>query len=125
MPDAAGKDRRVSGGPQVEDWTMAKFLMVVTSGAKDGRDTEYNEWYDNTHIHEICAIPGVISGRRYDAAQITPNPQPAPYLAIYEIEAEDPGVVLGEMMRRSQAGEMSMSDSLDIETAQIWMYQPH
>lgn len=104
---------------------MPKFLMVVTSGAKDGRDQEYNEWYDSTHIHEICAIPGVKSGRRYDAIPATPNPQPAPYLAIYEIEADDPAAVLGELGRRSQAGEMSMSDALDIETAKIWMYQPH
>lgn len=104
---------------------MPKFLMVVTSGAKDGRDAEYNDWYDSKHIHEICAIPGVTSGRRYDAAQPSPNGHPAPYLAIYEIEAEDPAVVLGEMMRRSQSGEMSMSEALDAESAQIWMYQPH
>lgn len=104
---------------------MGKFLMVVTSGAKEGREKDYNDWYDNTHIHDICSIPGVKSGKRYDAIATTPNPQPAPYLAIYEIEADDPGSVLGEMMRRSEAGEMSMSDALDIETAQIWMYQPH
>ena len=33
--------------------------------------------------------------------------------------------VLGEMMRRSEAGEMSMSDALAAETAQIWMYRAH
>jgi hypothetical protein len=104
---------------------LGKFLMVVTSGAKEGRDDEYNAWYDGTHIHDICAIPGVKSGRRYDAIPTTPHPQPAPYLAIYEIEADDPAQVLGEMMRRSEAGEMTMTDSLNLEQAQIWMYQPH
>jgi hypothetical protein len=104
---------------------LGKFLMVVTSGAKEGRDEEYNSWYDSTHIHEICAIPGVKSGRRYDAIPTTPHPQPAPYLAIYEIEADDVGAVLGEMMRRGEAGEMSMSDALNIDQAKIWMYQPH
>jgi len=104
---------------------VAKFLMVVTSSAKDGRDQEYNEWYDGTHIHEICAIPGVTSGRRYDAVPVTPNPQPGGYLAIYEIEADSPEAVLGEMMKRAQAGEMSMTDALDQTSAQIWMYKPH
>ena len=104
---------------------MAKFTMVVTSGARDGKDAEYNDWYDNQHIHDICAIPGVISGRRLDAIPVTPNPQPAPYLAIYEIEADDIGAFLGEMGRRSEAGEMPVSDSLDIESAKIWMYQHH
>lgn len=106
---------------------MAKFVMVVTSSAKDGRDDEYNAWYDNTHIHDICAIPGVVSGRRLDAVPVTPNPQPADYLAIYEIEidADNPGPVLQEMMKRSEAGEMEMTDSLDLESANIWMYKQH
>lgn len=101
--------------------------MVVTSGAKDGRDDDYNSWYDNEHIHDICGIPGVVSGRRLDAVAVTPNPQPAPYLAIYEIEvdADNPGPVLQEMMRKAEAGEMSLSDALDQETAKIWMYKPH
>lgn len=104
---------------------MGKFLMVVTSGAKPGRDDEYNAWYDGTHLAEICAIPGVTGGRRFDAIATTPNPQPAPYLAIYEIEADDPASVLGEMMRRAEAGQMSMSEALDTDTAKIWMYRQH
>lgn len=106
---------------------MTKFIMVVTSAAKDGRDDEYNTWYDNEHIHDICAIPGVVSGKRYDAVPVTPNPQPAPYLAIYEIEvdADNPGPVLQEMMKKAEAGEMSMTDALDQSSAQIWMYKPH
>lgn len=104
---------------------MGKFLMVVTSGAKAGRDDDYNAWYDGTHLAEICSLPGVSGGRRYDAIPLTPNPQPAPYLAIYEIDADDPATVLNEMMRRSQAGEMSISDALDAESAKIWMYRQH
>lgn len=104
---------------------MAKFLMVVTSAAKAGREDEYNAWYDSTHLADICSIPGVTGGKRYDAIPTTPNPQPAPYLAIYEIEADDPATVLGEMMKRAEAGQFEMSDSLDIESAKIWMYQSH
>lgn len=106
---------------------MAKFLMVVTSGAKDGRDEEYNNWYDNQHIHDICSIPGVVGGKRYDAVPVTPNPQPAPYLAIYEIEvdADNPGPMLEAMMAKAEAGEMALSDALDSESAKIWMYKPH
>jgi len=106
---------------------MSKFIMVVTSSAKEGRDDEYNDWYDNEHIHDICSIPGVISGKRFEAVPVTPNEQPAKYLAIYEIEvdADNPGPVLGAMMQKAEAGEMSVSDSLDSESAQIWMYKPH
>lgn len=104
---------------------MGKFLMVVTSDAKDGRDEEYNAWYDSTHLADICSIPGVTGGKRYDAIPTTPNPQPTPYLAIYEIEADDPASVLGELMKRAEAGQIVMSDALDAENAKIWMYKPH
>ncbi|MFA7604890.1 MAG: hypothetical protein WCY29_18000 [Novosphingobium sp.] len=104
---------------------MGKFLMVVTSAAKEGRDADYNAWYDGTHLAEICSIPGVVSGRRYDAIPVTPNPQPTPYLAIYEIETDDPASVLGEMMRRAESGEFTQSDALDTASAQIWMYKAH
>lgn len=104
---------------------MGKFLMVVTSAPKDGRDDEYNAWYDGRHLSDLLNIPGIKTGKRFDAIPVTPNPQPAPYLAIYEIETDDPAEVLGEMMRRAEAGEMPTSDALDFEQAKIWMYKAH
>ena len=102
---------------------MPKYVMVVPSTAKSGRDDEYNDWYDSTHIHDICSLPGVKSGRRFTAFEGSPNPTPGPYLAIYEIETDDLQGLMAEMFRRSQAGEMSVSDALDFESAQIWFYQ--
>ena len=103
---------------------MAKYVMVVPSAAKDGRDDDYNTWYDSEHIHDICALPGVISGRRFDAVQaVSPNPVPADYLAIYEIETDDIGAVIGELGRRATSGEMKTSDALDFDKAQVWIYQ--
>lgn len=105
---------------------VSKYLMVVTSGAKDGRDAEYNEWYDSTHIHDVCAVPGITSGQRWDAMpEASINPPPAPYLAIYEIDADDPTSATGELMRRAQAGEISHSDAIDLDTAKIWIYKQH
>jgi hypothetical protein len=104
---------------------MGKYLMVVPSGAQEGRDQDYNDWYDNTHLGQICSIPGITSGRRWDAIPQTPNPQPSPYLAIYEIETEDPSAVIAELVRRSEAGEIDFSDSLDLNAAKVWMYKAH
>lgn len=104
---------------------MAKYLMVVTSGAKEGRDEEFNAWYDGTHIHDICAIPGIAAGQRWDALEGSPNPAPAPYLAIYEIEADDPTQVVAELGRRAAAGEIEQTESLDFDTAKIWLYKKH
>jgi hypothetical protein len=105
---------------------MAKYVMVVPSSAKEGRDAEYNDWYDSTHIHDICAVPGIKSGRRFDAMpEVSMGPPPATYLAIYEIETDDIAGVMAEMGRRAAAGEMVQSDALDIESARIWIYKQH
>ena len=103
---------------------MPKFVMVAASKAKEGRDAEYTEWYDTIHIKDICSITGVKSGRRLTALpEVSPNTPPGAYLATYEIEADDPSSVLAEMMQRSQAGEFTMTDSIDMESAQIWFYR--
>src|SRR5262245_22556187 len=113
-------------GIRGKDQQMGKYVMVVPSSAKPGRDDDYNSWYDSTHIHDICAIPGVVSGRRFDARpDVSMVPPPASYLAIYEIETDDIAGVMGEMGRRASAGEMAMSDALDIESAGIWIYEAH
>lgn len=102
---------------------MGNFLMLVISNAKKGKDAEYNDWYNRRHIHDICDIPGVISGKRFEASSVSPQPQPSQYIAIYEIDAEDPNLVLEELKRRSRSGMMEMSDALDTETPQIWLYE--
>lgn len=105
---------------------MANYMMVVTSSAKDGQDDEYNTWYDNQHIHDVCATPGIGEGQRWDAIpEVSPNAPPTAYLATYEIVADNPQDALGEMMRRAEAGEMPMTDAIDLESAQIWVYKKH
>lgn len=102
---------------------MGKYVLVVPSSAKEGRDDDYNEWYDNQHIHDLLAIPGIKSGRRFAPDPISPMPPPASYLAIYEIETDDIGSVMMEMNRRAQAGELPTSDALDMESAKMWIFQ--
>lgn len=103
---------------------MAKYVMVVPSAAKEGQDAEYNTWYDNQHIHDICALPGVTSGTRFTAVpEASMNPPPTSYLTIYEIETDDIGATMAEMGRRAQAGQMPLSDALDLDSAKVWIYQ--
>ena len=102
---------------------MGKYVLVVPSSAKEGRDDDYNEWYNNQHIHDLLAIPGIKSGRRFTPDPISPMPPPADYLAIYEIETDDIGSVFAEMNRRAQSGEMSVSDSLDPASPKLWVFE--
>lgn len=102
---------------------MPRFILVATSSAKEGRDAEYNEWYDEEHMHALLSIPGIISGRRFEASPASPHPAPARYLGIFEIEADDPAEIMAELVRRGASGEISATDSLDGSSVQLWIWR--
>ena len=92
---------------------MGKYLLMATSGVREGRQAEFDTWYDTVHLNDVRAVPGVVSGKRYVVHPASPNPPPVPNLAIYEIEADDPVSVLAELGKRLQSGEMAISPALD------------
>lgn len=102
---------------------MGKYLLAIPSAANAGRDDEYNQWYDTDHLHDLLAIPGVVSGKRFKADATSPNQPPQPYLALYELELDDPSTFFDEMRRRAKTGEMKLSSALDASSAQLWLYQ--
>lgn len=86
--------------------------FVVYSNPAEGREDEYNRWYDDIHLGEVLAIPGFTAARRFRVTPIGPDAPKHHYLAIYEISAEDPGPVLADLMGRAEAGGLRMSDAL-------------
>ena len=102
---------------------MAKYSMVVQSQAVAGRDDDYNEWYDNQHFGDICALPGVTGGRRLEHAMTAMGEPGLKYLAIYDIETDDIGAVMAEMGRRGAEGQMPISDALDGPASVLWVYK--
>jgi hypothetical protein len=104
---------------------MARLILIATSGAQPGREADFNRWYDEVHAPQVCSIPGVVSCRRYRQSAQSPLPAPAPFLAIYEIETDDPKAVMGELLRRASKGELTQSSALDPSNAKLWLYEAH
>jgi hypothetical protein len=100
---------------------MTKYVMVVHSSAKPGREAEYLDWYQNVHVGDICSIPGVKSGRFFEANPASPAKPAATYLAIYELDL-DPALVLKGMAQMGQSGRMRMTDAIDLASAQITFF---
>ena len=98
---------------------MPKAVMVVLSGPSDpSREDEYNEWYGNVHVPEVCAIPGFVGARRFKVsdAGLSPVDATAPaYLAIYELDSEDIAATCKEVMVRAGDGRIHMSDALSMD----------
>jgi hypothetical protein len=85
---------------------VARGVMVVRSGPAEGREDEYNRWYDEVHVPEILAVPGFVGARRFRALDGDH------YLTVYDLEAEDITVPVAEFRARSAAGETTHSDAL-------------
>jgi hypothetical protein len=59
-------------------------LLVVWTDIAPEAEAEFNEWYNKEHVPQIVGIPGVLSGRRYQATEGEPK-----YMAIYEMADEN------------------------------------
>jgi hypothetical protein len=98
---------------------MTRHLLLVTTKAAEGRDDEYHTWYDQVHVADVLAIPGVIGAQRFDTVPTGAGDQPpAEYLAVYELDRE-PAEVVTELMARFGDGRMKMSDAMDLSATKL------
>ncbi len=96
---------------------MARFKMIALTNPLPGREAEYHDWYQNHHLPEICAFPGVLGAQRYVEAAALLGGDARKYLAIYDIETDDLGALLGSIGAASKAGRMTQTDASDNATA--------
>ena len=95
---------------------MPKGIMVVQSRPSDpAREDEFNDWYSNTHLPEIRAVPGFVAARRYRVHDSSGGSSAHSYLAIYEIDADDLTDPVEELRARSAAGRTHTTDALQTD----------
>lgn len=91
---------------------MARQVMILQSSAKPGRGEEYSEWCQTRHFPDIMRIPGVVAARRY-ALRAGGADEPARFMAVFDLDCEDPQDVVKEMQRRNGTAQMPSSDCFD------------
>ncbi|MDQ4420361.1 hypothetical protein OOT33_07930 [Sphingobium sp. DEHP117] len=94
---------------------MAKFKMVVLTNAVDGRDAEFNSWYDDVHLPDVMDIPGIVGAERFRMREGSRWN----YLAIYDVDCDNVTDVQNELDARAGTDRMTMTDALDM--ADIYM----
>jgi hypothetical protein len=106
---------------------MAKHTFIVLSNATSGNDDTFNDWYSNTHVHDVLKVPGFVSAQRFKVLE-APGPTGAMpgwrYLALYEIETDDLAASLGELGKRIGGPAMAMSDTMDMASAVALTFTP-
>jgi hypothetical protein len=66
------------------------YYQVVFTAFTDGKEDEFNSFYDNHHAPELAAIPGFVSAQRMILARPSTSSIPASkYLAMFKVETSD------------------------------------
>ena len=100
---------------------MAQYFFVVITNAIAGQEQEFNTWYDQRHLADVLRIPGFVASRRFELAQ-PQSDLPGRYLALYELETDDPQAALAELTRRAGTEQMVISEALDASKASATLF---
>jgi len=100
---------------------MARYVYAIFSNAVSGKEDEYNRWYSEEHLDDVLRVPGFIAAQRFRLA-LQDAAAPAQYLAIYELDTDDPHKSLAELEACAGTGAMPISPALDAATVKALLY---
>jgi hypothetical protein len=102
---------------------MARYTIVVLSNPVDGREEEYNQWYDTVHIPELVALPGVRSARRLRLADDRYAACDHRYLVVYECDFASPDEGWAIFDQARAEGRSHSSDAMDTASTKAWFFE--
>jgi hypothetical protein len=104
---------------------VAHYTFVVLTNAVEGKDEEFNDWYNNRHLPDILATEGFVAAQRFRLAEMNPEQEfPHRYLALYEVETEDLDKTNQALMEAANDGGMFISPALDLGNAVAKYFTP-
>jgi len=114
--------------------TDEHHLLLAYTNALPGREADFDAWWDEHHLPEVLAVPGMVRGQRfrYSAEQIrlpagAPQPAPMPHfehLTVYEIRGPL-DVTLAGLKAGRESGEICSTDTLDPVANRGLLYTAH
>jgi hypothetical protein len=102
-----------------------KMKLVALTRPLPGREAEYHAWYDATHLPELVTMFGMAGAQRYKLATRLMGSDENEFLAIYDIEADDPAAFLATFGAAAQSGKLTMSDAQDFASCYTALFTEH
>lgn len=104
---------------------MDKYIIAVQSNPTEGNEDAYNVWYNDTHLKEILQVPGFTAAQRFQVDTTTAGEAPKyRYLAIYEVESDNPAATFETLGEAAADGSIAFSDAIDIADISAVIYKP-
>lgn len=101
-----------------------KYLFMVFPKAVEGREAEFNHWYDGEHLPDILRLPGFVAGQRFEMTTEVAGKGLNPYLTVWEVETDDLPATRAALAAAADTPAMSVSDALDRNSVQSGFYVP-
>ncbi len=98
-----------------------KHLVLILTEPMQGREEEYNDYYENLHLREVIETTNLKTAQRFKLAAQAGESCPLPYLAVYETEAEHAEDVIKNLNETRSAREQS--DALNRHTGRVWVFE--
>lgn len=103
---------------------MPSYKLIAFTDPTVGQDRDYNAWYNNVHMADVVSIPGFKSAQRFVLKTVTAGKLENRYVAIYEMETDDPEGVMAEVGRRAGTEVMVVSPALDAASENSGIFEP-
>lgn len=104
---------------------MSEPIYVVLSNPVRGQEQAFEDWYAGRHLADVVAVEGFTSARLYKLAE--PGAEGAPpqrYMAIYNMDTDDPAGLVDELRVLVETGKMAMSEAFSEELLATHRYTP-
>jgi hypothetical protein len=103
------------------------LLWLVFTRPVAGMEDEFDTWYDDVHLPDVAAVPGVRAAQRFTLGPERRDTSVEPefrHLTVYEIDG-DPDEVFPEITRRIESGDIVLAEALDRPKTWQSVWHPH
>ena len=104
---------------------MPLYKMLILSRPTEGREAQYDDWYQNVHLEQMLTLKGFKAAQRFKLQRSLGQREAQPYAAIYEIETDDLDAVLEELYREAGSQNLLIDEALDRASVYAAVYAPH
>lgn len=100
---------------------MPKYTVMIFTRAQQGKEVEFGDWYENTHLADVLAtVPGWTAAQRFNLLHQAGVEMPSPHLALYEAEGDSPEAVLRSLNETRPQREIS--ELMDSSEFAMWVF---
>ena len=102
---------------------LRPFQVLIFLSAQEGKEAEFHEWYENTHLDDVLRTTETFTtARRFGVVHQVGLEQPNAHLAVYDCMAESPEAAMADLNARRS--ERDMSGPIDAANLAMWVVEP-